>query len=520
MSTSIGHSHFTDWEREGERVSSELDSCHSVLVLGPDGVAAAEVALGIARVQARRRRVAVGDTVGELAPIEALLPSESPYGLMDSFLYGVSLSKIAHAVDPAQNLYLLPSGPGPMDHEALLRSERWPSLLAGFKEAGALLLVIVPPDESLLDSLAPQMDGVVLVDHAEPPAGTRVLAHVGAEWGVPMGAEPAAAVTPAAPPAPYPSVPAEAATHDTPGRAVAGATGEAGGIDGRPATLPEQAEPVRPTAPQPMGGAAHIEEEAAHERPGAERAARDIELEPDGEITPAALPRWKPLWVAGVAAVLALIAFLTWSAERGKVPASRAVADTSAARGAAAPAMPATSTAAGTISSDDIQNIGDSAAAARYAVAMAQVFNVTDANAWLEKDGVRGLPALTYSAEASGGSRTSYLVLCGAFVQRESADSLLTALRRSGVLRAQQGHVENVPVSLALYTGVPSDQAGYTIRGYRLNGVPLYPLAQGDGSVTLYVGAFPTATAARQAAAALRRGGDQPRIVYRTGRAP
>ncbi|MGH8327528.1 MAG: hypothetical protein ACRET2_12275, partial [Steroidobacteraceae bacterium] len=154
--------------------------------------------------------------------------------------------------------------------------------------------------------------------------------------------------------------------------------------------------------------------------------------------------------------------------------------------------------------------------AARYAVALAQVYSITDANAWLERDKVTDLPATTYTDKPDG-ARTAYLVLTGAFISRADADSLLRSLRRSGVLKPGQGHIENAPVALMLFGDIPADQAGYTIRGYRSKGIPLYSLYQPDGNVSLYVGAYPTAQSAQSMLAALRRGGDQPRVVYRIG---
>ena len=113
------------WEAEGNRHASAFDACAGAVVIGERPSVAAEVALGIARVQARRRRVAVADTVGELGPLEDLVPMDAPYGLVDSFFYGVSLNKIAYTVDPARNLIIFPSGAVPIDHEALLGSDRW-----------------------------------------------------------------------------------------------------------------------------------------------------------------------------------------------------------------------------------------------------------------------------------------------------------------------------------------------------------------------------------------------------------
>jgi hypothetical protein len=176
MSTPLGPI-LSMWEAEGNRHAFALDACAGAVVIGERPSTAAEVALGIARVQARRRRVAVADTVGELGPLEDLVPMDAPYGLIDSFFYGVSLNKIAYTVDPARNLIIFPSGAAPIDHEALLGSDRWVKLLDGFRAADGLLLIVAPAESSALSSLIQVMDGVVLVGNVAAAPGTRVLAH-------------------------------------------------------------------------------------------------------------------------------------------------------------------------------------------------------------------------------------------------------------------------------------------------------------------------------------------------------
>ena len=78
-----------DWSEEGRRIGATLDAFHAIVVVGTDPVATAETAVGIARVQAVHRRVALGDLLGEAPPIQALIQSDDPHGVVDSFLYGV-----------------------------------------------------------------------------------------------------------------------------------------------------------------------------------------------------------------------------------------------------------------------------------------------------------------------------------------------------------------------------------------------------------------------------------------------
>jgi hypothetical protein len=114
-----------DWNEEGRRIGVTLDAFHAIVVVGTDPDATAETALGIARVQAVHRRVALGDLLGEAPPIQALVRGDDPHGLVDSFVYGVSLSKIAQQVPESGELFVMPTGTGPVDYEELFGSDRW-----------------------------------------------------------------------------------------------------------------------------------------------------------------------------------------------------------------------------------------------------------------------------------------------------------------------------------------------------------------------------------------------------------
>ena len=123
----------------------------------------AAVALGIGEAQAANRRVVVADLVGDITALTRLVSSEDPHGLSDSFLYGVSLNRVAHPVSGVDNLFVLPSGTEPIVTEEIFRSDRWRRLASGFREVGALLLLVAPLDAPGLETLASMMDGVVRV---------------------------------------------------------------------------------------------------------------------------------------------------------------------------------------------------------------------------------------------------------------------------------------------------------------------------------------------------------------------
>lgn len=164
------------WELEGARLASLLDGASAVAVIGDDTAAAADVALGIARAQSLRRRVALGDLVGEEPALQRLVPDDAEHGLVDSFLYGVSLNRIAQPLDEEGSLFVLPSGAAPLDHASLLGSERWRRLAAGFREVGALLMVVAPAGAPGLERLAESLDGIVTAGDVRAVPGAVVLA--------------------------------------------------------------------------------------------------------------------------------------------------------------------------------------------------------------------------------------------------------------------------------------------------------------------------------------------------------
>lgn len=474
MSSPLDHTITSAWEQEGQRIASALDFRASALVVGSDPVAAAEVALGVARAQARRRRVCVADVVGELKPIEDLIPFDFEYGLMDAFFQGVSLNKVAYPVDSARNLLLLPSGPKPIDYDGILTSPRWASLAAGFRDAGALLLVVAPDDASGTAAAALSTDGIVLVGDAHAPSGAPLLAHAKVE------------------------------------------------------TM----EPVDDAAP--VVSDAQFEEQLA--QPAATASSPHPTPEPLATVKPLGA-RPIPFWAGIAAAAVALIAIATWAADRyipraspnkeaslaASAPAAESAAGQTALPGAGSappdsgtarmPGAPA-DVAAGT----GIVNPTDSAHSAAYSVAIAEVSSGSSANVLIDDQTRKGLPALTISPEQGKPEAGPMFVVSGAFQTRFAADSLLRALRQRGALRPAQGHITSLPLAILVQTGVAREQAAMFTHGYRLKGLPVYALLQSDGSVNLYAGAFDAIDAAQPLLYRFQANGDQPRVAYRIGR--
>jgi SPOR domain len=155
------------WEDAGRQVAPVLGSYSAIVVISSDPLAAAYVALGIARAEAKHRRSVVGDLVGDLPPLRSLVREEEPHGITDSFLYGVSLNKIGYDVEGVPNLYVMPTGTDPLIDAEIMQSQRWKRLATGFGEAGALLVLVASSEAPALADLVDQLDGVVLVKDAE-----------------------------------------------------------------------------------------------------------------------------------------------------------------------------------------------------------------------------------------------------------------------------------------------------------------------------------------------------------------
>ena len=152
-----------DWDAAGRELGEKFGEYNAVVVAGLDPVATGRVAVALARAQSGHRRVAVGDLFAESPPIQALVHTDDPHGIVDSFLYGVSLTKIARQVPEAGQLYVMPSGTEPPTYEEILPNPRWHRLSAGFREVGALLVLAVPPSAPQLEKLVAATDGVILV---------------------------------------------------------------------------------------------------------------------------------------------------------------------------------------------------------------------------------------------------------------------------------------------------------------------------------------------------------------------
>lgn len=426
------------WEDAGRQIASLLGSYSAVVVTSSDPVAAAHVALGIARAEATHRRVVVGDLIGDLPSLRSLVKDEDPHGITDSFLYGVSLNKIGYAVEGAENLYIMPSGTDPRIDEEIFRSARWTKLAAGFGEAGALLLLVAPCDSRGLGDLIDKVDGAVLVKDAELLAAPSAL------------------------------------------------------------VLARVASPT-PTLKIPLH---RISARAASWKQH----------------------RW--FYPALGAIALALIASLGLALMLARVGrAARQPARVVAkAPPAPAPTPPPPRPAPETLYVAPAANINDSASAAAFTVELLVANTAEGANLFVRKNGA-ALPAAAVSPVPIDLERSKwYKVTAGAYTRRYQADSLLLALRKSGVLTDSAGSVTTAPLALVV-DSVPT-QGGIVdaVRGavdkYTARGLPVYALMQNDGGALIYAGAFSRGEQAAELIRTLRGAGLKPVLVYRTGSAP
>ncbi len=163
------------WEDAGRQIAPIIGSYSAIVTTSSDPLAAGHVALGLARAEAVRRRVVVGDLVGDLGPLASLLSDDDPHGISDMILYGVSINKVARAVIGTENLYIAPTGTEQVLSEEVFTSRRWKRLADGFTASGGLLLLVARSDSPGLGALIDQLDGAVVVRDSDIPAAPSAL---------------------------------------------------------------------------------------------------------------------------------------------------------------------------------------------------------------------------------------------------------------------------------------------------------------------------------------------------------
>ena len=446
-----------DWEGAGREVGERLGGYCALVVIGVDPVTTGRVAIGIGRAQAAHRRVAVGDLFAESPPIQELVQTDDPHGLVDSFIYGVSLTRIAYEVPGAGQLFVMPSGTEPPDYEEMFPNPRWHRLAAGFREVGALLVLAAPASAPHIENLVAATDGAILVGEAVPASlpAARVVGSV---------REPQ---PPRVSPAETPSTPPPAA---------------------------------------PRGWARGWKRDAGHSwtegwTRGRIAAVTGIVI----TLVLAAMAVWlasRPL------------------ADSDGMAIVRRPADTTRAITTVLAATPDSgagdSTAVAALSMPPVSNPGDSANAAAFAVQLMAANTQAGAILKLQKDG-KELPAATFAPATIDGSRW-FLVVSGAYTDRGEADSLLNGLRRRRMLLGGES-VVRLPFAFLIDSGRPASAVPAMVAAYADRGQPVYALRQENGTAWLLVGAFSSTEQASLYLESLRASGISPVLVYRKGRA-
>lgn len=455
------------WEIEGRRLAPLLDGLCSVVVAAADDRVATEVAIGMARAQGQQRRVAVADLLGEASAIEALLSGDDPHGISDSFLYGVSLNKIARPMLDTDNVFLMPSGTEAVAHEAVYANDRWRRLSAGFHQVGALLIVVA---------------------HPATPGFADLCAYVGALMPVGNTAFP------------------------TP--------------HGVPLVTPPAAPPVEPDVPRRRRRSSTARARAAAAENASTRRTRIIAVVAVlgaiamaiGALAPQIVPRLPAQFAAFLggrsqtpdsAAVVVPPTLMDSVAARDTVPRDSLLRDST---GVLIPGNSSDSTAASRVPLV-IDNPADSAIASRYAV----YFATANTRAAAMPDArVRDLDAVALSPVADGNEQW-FRVTVGASASKAQAEALLTKLRAQKIVGS--GSILDVPFALRLAKGISPALIPTQLAELAARGIVAYALLQPDGDATVYTGAFESPTQALMLADSLRALRVAPVLVYRTGRA-
>lgn len=463
----------TDWEQEGRQIAPTLESCHAVVVVGADPVATAHVALGIGRAEGVRRRVAIADLLGEAEPLQSLVHAEDPHGIVDSFLYGVSLNRIAYPVEDAGELFVMPTGSEPIDYEDLFVNPRWRRLAAGFREVGALLILAAPASAPRLRQLVDATDGAVLVGDEVPgelPVA-QSLAWVRPRKHAPivLAAEPTADEA-----VPHRRTPIE--VNLVPPRPARTSRRRLGpGIGGVVVTLL-------------LVGAGFW----FARRPFAAEGRPWYGVRPN---TPAATRA-----TGGT--------LLPDSVTKAQLAARDSALRDSAARAATLAVLPDSFPVMAPV------NPSDSATAAAFAVVLENTNGLP--GAIMDLTGrYKSVPAASYALDL----RTRYYKLAaGAYQSRSGADSLLAQLRAKKVLAPGFGNVTILPFAFLVDTNVADADVGPRLKRAAARAQPVYALRQANGTVNLYFGAYESPQEASLAVPAARRAGLAPTLVYRIGR--
>lgn len=180
MSALRGRQLGRSWEEAGHAFASVVDGFHAVVVCGETDEVAAEVAVGIARVVAERRKVTIADLSGDVAAVKTLLDDSNLDGVTEAILYGVSFARLERAAHGSSRLFVLPSGTDDVRQDGVYESTRWLALAREFRKQGSLLLLVASAVAPGLRRLVESVDGAIVVGGAlvNPPPQFLVLKRI------------------------------------------------------------------------------------------------------------------------------------------------------------------------------------------------------------------------------------------------------------------------------------------------------------------------------------------------------
>lgn len=465
--TGIPASQPDSWENEGQHLASLLDNACAVVVASLDANAAASVAIGIARVQGAVRRVAIADLIGEAPALEALNQSDDPHGISDSFLYGVSLNRIAHQVNAAGSVFLMPSGTESVAHEAVYANDRWRRLAAGFQQVGALLVVVAVPGTPGFAELCGYIGALLPIGDTRFPMPP----------GVPILAPP-----PAPPPVPKPT--------PTPPRATAARAREAAleTSDGRRRKVLAAITVLFAVA---IGVGTFWTQIVAR--------------------LPAPVAAWFTASAPDTTAMIVKPTPMDSTTSGGMATDTSAAARDGATRDSTGAADTTGTSAASAIPT--LANPADANRAARHAIFYTSA-NTRD-QAMVDMR-LKELPGLAVTPLMLDGTPW-FRVFIGASPDADGAKILLAQLRARKLIGG--GSITSVPYALRLEGGVAAPMVPTRLSEYGKRGILAYSLVQANGSATLYTGAFESPAQAIMLSDSLRALGLTPVLAYRTGRA-
>ena len=153
----------------------------AVAIVGESLGDVAREALKIARVESRSRPVLLVDLLGQGSALDEMFGDDDPHGVSDAARYGISLGHLARQVPNADSLFVVPGGAESPLADDVLSDHLWTSWSDQCRRAGALLVVAAPADSPAVERAIDQLEGVVMVGNAAPPAiHVPVLGRVGA----------------------------------------------------------------------------------------------------------------------------------------------------------------------------------------------------------------------------------------------------------------------------------------------------------------------------------------------------